>query len=190
MSRATYPLDVEPLGLRLGEAEAGSVDKEARDAQQLHCCPDQARGDHVVDKESAIVWEENAPAPGAQRVRAGRRPGEPRWAGLSGAPGGSGAPGYSLELDISLVQKVGVEEPAEKKVQAGAGRRGATQREGELQSDVGDTQRVCALPCPWQVRPLGPYTARTAPSATGDHHSMGACLLDGQGCHSWGYADT
>lgn len=75
MNRATYSLDVEPLGLRLGEAEAGGVDEEARDAQQLHGCPNQAGGDHVVDKESAIVREENAPAPGMQRVRGclGRR---------------------------------------------------------------------------------------------------------------------
>lgn len=44
-------------------------------------------------------------------------------------PGGLGAPWYSLELDISLVQKVGVKEPTEKKVQAGGGRRGAAQKE-------------------------------------------------------------
>lgn len=66
---ATHPLDVEPLGLGLGEAEAGGVDEEAGDAQQLHGRPDQAGGDDVVDEESAVVWEENAPAPGTRRVR-------------------------------------------------------------------------------------------------------------------------
>lgn len=69
MTRATYPLDVEPLGLGLGKAEAGGVDKEARDAQQLHGCPNQAGGDHIVDKESTVVREENTPAPGTQKVR-------------------------------------------------------------------------------------------------------------------------
>lgn len=67
MTRATYPLDMEALGLRLGKAEASSVDEEAWDAQQLHGRPDQAGGDYVVDKEGAIVWEENAPAPGTER---------------------------------------------------------------------------------------------------------------------------
>lgn len=69
MTRATYPLDVEPLGLGLGKAEAGGVDKEARDAQQLHSCPNEAGGDHIVDEESAVVREENTPAPGMQKVR-------------------------------------------------------------------------------------------------------------------------
>lgn len=78
MTRAMYPLDVEPLGFGLGKAEAGSVDKEAWDAQQLHGCPDQAGSDHIIDEESAVVWEENAPAPGTQKVRrcSGSQPGE------------------------------------------------------------------------------------------------------------------
>lgn len=67
VTRATYPLYMEPLRLRLGKAEASSVDKEAWDAQQLHGRPNQAGGDYVVDKEGAIVWEENAPAPGIER---------------------------------------------------------------------------------------------------------------------------
>lgn len=69
MIRSTYPLDMKPLRLRLGKAEAGSVDKEAWDAQQLHGCPSQAGGDHVVDKESAIVWEKNTPVRGAEGER-------------------------------------------------------------------------------------------------------------------------
>lgn len=67
VTRATYPLDMEPLGLGLGEAEASSVDEEARDAQQLHGRPNQAGGHYVVDEEGSVVWEENAPAPGTER---------------------------------------------------------------------------------------------------------------------------
>lgn len=67
MPRATYPFDVEPLGLGLGKAEASSVHEQPRDAQQLHGRPNQAGGDDVVDKEGAIVREENAPSPGTER---------------------------------------------------------------------------------------------------------------------------
>jgi len=87
---------MEPLGLGLGKAEAGGVDEEARDAQQLHGCPYQAGGDHVVDKESAVVREENTPAPGTWRVRgcSGRRSGERPGAGVGSSP----SPGSSLLL--------------------------------------------------------------------------------------------
>lgn len=125
---------MKPLRLRLGKAEAGSVDKEAWDAQQLHGCPSQAGGDHVVDKESAIVWEENTPVRGAEGERmltqmAKRAAGGCHWVLLLGCPGGAGAPCYSLEFDIGLVQKVDVKEPAEKKIQA-AGERRAAQKGG------------------------------------------------------------
>lgn len=63
-------------------------------------------------------------------------------------------------------------------------------REGEPQSNEGCTQQVHAFPCPRWARPSGPYNARAAPSATRDHRSMGARLLDGQDCCSWGYTDT
>lgn len=88
VTRATYPLDVEPLRLGLGKAEAGSVDKEAWDAQQLHGRPNQAGGDHVVDEESAIVREENAPVPGTWKVRgcSGRQLGELLGAGTGCSP--------------------------------------------------------------------------------------------------------
>lgn len=60
-----------------------------------------------------------------------------------------GAARYSLELDVGLVQEVGVEEPAEEEVQAG-GSRGEAQKEGGggAQSNVGSIQPPCALPCP------------------------------------------
>lgn len=91
------------------------------------------------------------------------------WQWTTGAPaclGSLGASCYSLELDFSLIQKVGVEEPAEKQVQAGGKRRGAAQIDGELQRDVRDTQQARAFfPCPERAKPSAPYTARAAPSS-------------------------
>lgn len=81
------------------------------------------------------------------------------WWWTTGAPaclGSLGASCYSLELDFSLIQKVGVEEPAEKQVQAGGDRRGAAQTEGELQSNMRDTQPSQAFPVLSGQDPLHP----------------------------------
>lgn len=59
-------------------------------------------------------------------------------------PVSRGAAQYSLELDVGLVQKVGVEEPAEEEVQAG-GSRGEAQKEGGVQSNVGSIQPPCVI---------------------------------------------
>lgn len=51
---------------------------------------------------------------------------------------------YSLELDVGLVQKVGVKEPAEEEVQAGWNK-GAAQ-EGNIEQCGGHTACTCLAP--------------------------------------------
>ena len=52
------------LRLGLGETEAGGVDRQGRDAEQLHGGADQAGRDDVVDEEGAVVGQKHTPGGG------------------------------------------------------------------------------------------------------------------------------
>lgn len=190
MTRATYPLDMEPLGLGLGKAEASSVDEEARDAQQLHGCANQAGGDYVVDEESAVVWEENAPAPGTERGETVR--------GCSARAAGDGQQVLPLAWEVWELPAThwNLTSASSRKWVSKSQRKNRSRLEGREEeqlrkrgSYVRDTQKACAFPGPEQARPSGPYTARAAPSATQGHRGVCACLLDGQDFCRWDYAD-
>lgn len=52
---------MNPLGLRLGKAEAEGVDAQRRDPKQLHGCADQTGGDDVIHKERPVVRKKYTP---------------------------------------------------------------------------------------------------------------------------------
>lgn len=62
------------FSLGLGEAEAERVDRQRRDAEQLHGCADQAGCNHVVDEKRTVVRKEHAPRTDGNGERKCRTP--------------------------------------------------------------------------------------------------------------------
>lgn len=64
MKDSADPLDMNTLGLGLGEAEAEGIHRQRWDAKQLHGCANQTGRNHVVHKECTVVGQKDAPARG------------------------------------------------------------------------------------------------------------------------------
>jgi hypothetical protein len=84
--RRWHLLDVPAVSGGLGHDHAEGVEDQAWQPQQLHAVANEGRGDDVVHKEGALVWQEDAP--GSQVGSVSWDPG----ASLS-QEGGGGAPG-------------------------------------------------------------------------------------------------